>query len=145
MQILKNQRNGRLFVATPALMKNKQMIPALPEEAEAFIANLGETQKKNLSEDEAVKAASLMMPKDIDLKVNIGNWGKAQLIQLATKIGLNIPTNLKVKDIRACLQDALNKLIEEEKAKAEETSEEAKAEETSEEVKAEVPEVKADA
>jgi len=107
MQILKNERNGRLFVATPGLMRNRHMVPASPEEADKFISRMSEDQKEKIEKSDSTKAVSVMMPEGFDPKVDIGNWSKPQLLNLASKIGLTIPTSLKVKDIRGHLQKVL--------------------------------------
>ncbi len=116
MQVLKHLKSGRYFVATPALLKHKNMQVASPEESAEFLEKFGAEQKKKLEESKSTQDASLMLPKELDVSVDIKNWGKPQLLQLANKINLSVPTSLKVKDLRLHLQDALNQLAEKEMA-----------------------------
>lgn len=112
MQILKHIKNGRLFVATPALLKSKNMAPAPADEAQAFISSMDESQREKIESAKSTQEADVMLPDDLDPKVNITNFGKPQLLQLAQKINLSIPVTLKVKDIRPLIQDKLDKLAE---------------------------------
>lgn len=111
MEILKNTRNNRFFIATPALLKCKNMIPATEAEKEEFLSTLNEEKAEAFKEDVKVKEATLSMPsEDFDVNVDVSKFGKPQLLKVAMAINLAIPASLRVKEIRPLVEEALEKL-----------------------------------
>lgn len=103
MRVLKHIVSGLLFEATPALLKNKKMIPASPAESEAYMAKFSDKQKEALKKN----TLEVLVPEDFDLDTDIFSFGKAQLMEIAPKLGCVFPSNIKVKDLKAMVEAAM--------------------------------------
>lgn len=113
MQVLKHDKTGRLFMATPALLKNKNLSPALPHEAESYIASLDESNKEKM-EKQGVK---VIVPEDFDLDTDISLLGKVELTAIARKLGVSPPSTMKVKDLLPFVSNLLQQARDERDAR----------------------------
>ncbi len=107
MKVLKHTKTGRLFLATRALLKHKKMIEASPEEAKRFLAEFDKKQMEKLEGDKSVEKT--IIPDDFDIDVDISSFGKPQLMVVGNKLQMTFPDNIRVKELRALVQGALEK------------------------------------
>lgn len=103
MRVLKHIVSGLFFEATPALLKNKKMMPASPAESEAFLAKFSDGQKKAMEKN----TLKVLVPEDFDLDTDISTFGKAQLLEIAPKLGVAFPPTMKAKELKALVEEAM--------------------------------------
>lgn len=121
MRVLKHLHNGRLFLETPGLLKNRHLIPASPAESEAFLAPMREDLQKS-GMDLPKQAAVVDLNSDIDVDMDVTFLGKGELIALANYIKVPLPSKSGVNDIRGRVIDGLAR-IKEARSKAVDPSE----------------------
>jgi len=106
MQVLKHEKSGRFFIATPQLLKNKRMIPATDKEAEEYIGAMSEELVKQ-TEDHPSTAKKITIPDDVDPNTDISKWGKPELVMLANRLGMIGVARLGVGMLRETIVNAL--------------------------------------
>lgn len=103
MRILKHIVNGQLFEATPELLKNKKLVPASEAESQAYLAQF-KPQQIQAMEKHTLK---VLIPEDFDLDTDTFSFGKAQLLEVAAKLGLKLPPTMHAKHIKPIVDDAM--------------------------------------
>ena len=108
VDILKNLKTGRLFPATKHLLKNKNMVPASPEETEEY--HRGMSRKDIELAEKHHDAAVVRLPDDFDFNVDISSFNKIQLLLIGDRLGVPGLKQLKVGQIKATLKEVIEKL-----------------------------------
>ncbi|NPU91396.1 MAG: hypothetical protein HPY82_05725 [Gammaproteobacteria bacterium] len=116
MKVLRHSVSGRLFEATPALLKHNKMVPATDEEAAEFLRGFAPAALE-AAQKHTVK---ILIPEDFDLDTDTSTFGKVQLLEVASKLKLLFPETIKTKDLKVLVEQALKEArrLRDEAAKA---------------------------
>jgi hypothetical protein len=106
--VLKHKITGRLFLENPKILGNPNLEPASPQESEEFLSKLKRPQLDALErkrKESATKPAD-----DFDWNVDVKFMDETKLREVAARLGLDLPHNIKVKALKELVSKTIAEL-----------------------------------
>ncbi|MBL4866404.1 MAG: hypothetical protein JKY67_08515 [Pseudomonadales bacterium] len=105
-----NEKTGRIFVATPALMRRGNLRTATSDEVKSYFDE--ESDEKEVV-DNSPKMGATELPADFDLDIDISTMSRPELVAVGAKVpGFMVNSRTSVGDVRKVLAQCIKKLKE---------------------------------
>ncbi len=110
MKVLKHKTNGRLFLATPKLMSNAAMDMASPSETKEFLSRYKKADLEAIQKSKRNNIPPKKIAKNFNWDVDVRFMDEGQAREVAGKIGLDLPPNLKLKQMKEYITEQLEEM-----------------------------------
>ncbi len=110
MKVLKHKANKRLFLATPLLLNNTMMEMASPAETKEFLSKYKKADLEAIHKSKRNNVPPKKVAKNFNWDVEIRFMDEAQVREIAGKIGVDLPPNVKLRQMKEYVSEQLEEL-----------------------------------
>ena len=107
MNVLKSKTNGRLFLATPKMMRNNNLTLASEKETKAYLAKYKKADLKKIEESKRMQVTLRNVPENFDWDVNVTLMDESAVRTVAAIAGVDVPANMSVSMIKTFVKSVL--------------------------------------